>query len=219
MKFIFDLDGTVTATETLPVVAAHFGVMDDIGALTAQTIAGHIPFVESFMRRVEILGRFSASETSAVIAEIALLPKIADFIAQHQDECVIATGNLDVWTAGLARRFGCDFRSARALVKDDRVEKIDQHLKKELIVKEFQNIGHHVIYIGDGHNDAEAMRQADVAIAVGIVHEPARSVMEISDFAVCSELELVGLLDQIKVAAVPDKGDFAALSGDGVGLP
>ena len=218
MKFIFDLDGTVTATETLPVIAAHFGVMDDIGALTAQTIAGDIPFVESFMRRVEILGRFSVSETSAVIADIPLLPKVADFIAQHQEECVIATGNLDVWTAGLARRFGCDFRSATALVKDDKVEKIDQLLKKELVVKEVQEAGHYAIYIGDGHNDAEAMRQADVAIAVGIVHQPARSVMEICDFAVYSEHELVGLLDQIKVAAMPNTGDFTAPSAAGVGV-
>lgn len=30
MKFLFDLDGTVTSKETLPIIAEHFGVQDQI---------------------------------------------------------------------------------------------------------------------------------------------------------------------------------------------
>lgn len=34
MKFLFDLDGTVTSKETLPIIAEHFGVQDQIAELT-----------------------------------------------------------------------------------------------------------------------------------------------------------------------------------------
>ena len=58
MKFLFDLDGTVTSKETLPIIAEHFGVQDQIAELTHHTVQGNVPFVESFIRRVNILGRF-----------------------------------------------------------------------------------------------------------------------------------------------------------------
>lgn len=51
MKFLFDLDGTVTSKETLPIIAEHFGVQDQIAELTHHTVQGNVPFVESFIRR------------------------------------------------------------------------------------------------------------------------------------------------------------------------
>ena len=45
-KFIFDLDGTVTKEETLPLIAKHFSVEEEIETLTKQTVMGQIPFVE-----------------------------------------------------------------------------------------------------------------------------------------------------------------------------
>ena len=52
MKILFDLDGTITAQETLPLIAKHFGVEEQISELTKQTIQGNVPFIESFIRRV-----------------------------------------------------------------------------------------------------------------------------------------------------------------------
>ena len=63
MKFLFDLDGTVTSQETLPVIANHFKCQEEIAELTKKTIAGNVPFVESFIRRVNILGKYSVKET------------------------------------------------------------------------------------------------------------------------------------------------------------
>ena len=51
-QFIFDLDGTITQEETLPLIAEHFGVTAEIEALTEKTVRGNIPFVESFIRRI-----------------------------------------------------------------------------------------------------------------------------------------------------------------------
>ena len=38
VKFIFDLDSTVTSQETLPLIASHFGVEEKISELTRKTI-------------------------------------------------------------------------------------------------------------------------------------------------------------------------------------
>ena len=54
IKFIFDLDGTVTSQETLPVIASYFGIQEEISELTKQTVRGNVPFMESFIKRVHI---------------------------------------------------------------------------------------------------------------------------------------------------------------------
>ena len=72
MKFLFDLDGTVTSQETLPVIANHFYCQEEIADLTKRTIAGNVPFVESFIRRVSILGKYSVGETSKVLGQVPL---------------------------------------------------------------------------------------------------------------------------------------------------
>ena len=54
IKFIFDLDGTITSEETLPLMAKHFNVQEEIEQLTRETIQGDIPFVESFIARFEV---------------------------------------------------------------------------------------------------------------------------------------------------------------------
>lgn len=49
MKFLFDLDGTVTSEETLPIIANHFECKEEIAELTKSIIQGNVPFVESFL--------------------------------------------------------------------------------------------------------------------------------------------------------------------------
>ena len=72
MKILFDLDGTITAKETLPLIAKHFGVEEQISELTKQTIQGNVPFIESFIRRVHILGHLPVSEVSKLLESVPL---------------------------------------------------------------------------------------------------------------------------------------------------
>ena len=65
MKFLFDLDGTVTSKETLPIIAEHFGVQDQIAELTHHTVQGNVPFVASCIRNL----RSSCSSTIISISK------------------------------------------------------------------------------------------------------------------------------------------------------
>ena len=179
MKFLFDLDGTVTSKETLPIIAEHFGVQDQIAELTHHTVQGNVPFVESFIRRVNILGRFSVSEISDLLARVPLYPLVSKFIKENQSDCIIVTGNLDCWCEGLYKKIGCQCYGSEAEVENDHIVKLENILRKEQIVDQYRALGETVVFIGDGNNDLEAMRHANFSIAAGLTHNPAQSLYAI----------------------------------------
>lgn len=196
-KFIFDLDGTVTREETLPIIAQHFRVEEEIAALTKETIQGNVPFIESFIRRVYILGRLPISEIATLLAKVELYPQLLAFIQQHREACCIATGNLSCWTEMLAAKIGCGFYGSEAQVQDDYIVKLTAILRKEEIVAHYKAEGYKVVFIGDGNNDVEAMRQADTAIASALTHMPTTGVLSVADYLVVSEAALCRQLNQL----------------------
>ena len=197
MKFLFDLDGTVTSEETLPIIANHFNCVEQISELTAKTVQGNVPFIESFIRRVNILGAYSVSETTRLLSEVPLYPAIAKFIEEHKEDCVIVTGNLTCWCEGLFKKIGCQCYGSEALCEDDKVVKLKTILRKEQIVDQYKALGETVVFIGDGNNDLEAMRHANVSIATGLTHNPAQSLMSICDYVIFNDQALVRQMRQL----------------------
>ena len=179
MKFLFDLDGTVTSQETLPVIANHFHCQEEIADLTKRTVAGNVPFIESFIRRVNILGKYSVGETSKLLGRVPVYPKIKEFIDEHKGDCIIVTGNLTCWCEDLFKKIGCQCYGSEAEMEGDRVVKLKTILRKEDVVDRYRALGETVVFIGDGNNDLEAMRHANISIATGLTHNPAQSLMAI----------------------------------------
>ena len=196
-KFIFDLDGTVTSQETLPLISKHFQIQEEIDELTKQTIQGNIPFIESFIRRVYILGKLPINEVADLLENVSLYPKVVEFIRAHSEDCVIATGNLECWIHKLAKKVGCCCYCSDGEIESNRVKKLTHILRKENLVERYKSEGEKVVFIGDGNNDVEAMRLADVSIASGITHMPAKSVLSITDYLVFSEEALCRQLNQL----------------------
>lgn len=197
MKFLFDLDGTVTSQETLPVISKHFGMEAEIEEMTRETVQGNIPFIESFIRRVNILGKLPVSEISDLLSEVPLYPMVSQFIRNHKQDCVIVTGNLQCWCKGLGAKIGCAAYYSDAEVEDNQVVKLKSILRKEQIVDQFKALGETVVFIGDGNNDLEAMRHANISIAAGLTHSPAKSLYSIADYIVFNEEALCRQLNQL----------------------
>lgn len=196
-KFIFDLDGTVTKQETLPLISKHFKIQEEIDNLTKETIQGNIPFVESFIRRVYILGKLPIDEVSDLLEHVDVYENVVDFISEHKEDCVIATGNLECWVNKLARKVGCCCYCSDGQIADNQVKKLTRILRKENLVERYKSEGEKVVFIGDGNNDVEAMRAADVSIASGLTHMPATSVLSIADYLVFNEEALCRQLNQL----------------------
>lgn len=197
MKVLFDLDGTVTKQETLPLIAAHFGIEDALNELTEETVKGNVPFLESFIHRVHILKDFSVNEIAVFLQEVEVYSHVMSFIQAHREQCCIVTGNLFCWIELLARRFGCQCYSSQAVVKDDRIERISFILRKEDIVRRMQKAGDTVVFVGEGNNDVEAMRAADRSIATAMTHNPAMGVLSVADYLVLNEVALCRQLNQL----------------------
>jgi HAD superfamily phosphoserine phosphatase-like hydrolase len=197
IKFIFDLDGTVTAEETLPLIAKHFHIQAEIDNITKETIQGNIPFVESFIKRVQILGELPVSEVSSLLGKANLYLQLQEFIQKNNAHCIIASGNLFCWVDKLVEKIGCRAFCSEAIVEGDRVVKLTKILRKELVIEEFQRNGYEVAYIGAENNDLEAMRAADIAIAVGMTHYPSKSLLPVTDYVVFNEEALCRQLNQL----------------------
>jgi HAD superfamily phosphoserine phosphatase-like hydrolase len=195
--FIFDLDGTVTSQETLPLIATHFKIADEMEKLTRETIQGNIPFVESFIKRVHILSQLPVSEINSLLGNVILYQKLYQFIQNHGNNCAIATGNLTCWTESLSKKFECSFFGSEATVVNNKVDRLKIILKKENVVRYFKDRGEKIVFVGDGNNDVEAMREADISIACGMTHYPARSVLTVADYLIFEEEALCRQLNQL----------------------
>lgn len=202
LKFVFDLDGTLTKKETLPLIASHFGQLDKIKELTRQAVSGDVPFIESFISRVTILRDFPVSEINALLATIPIYEKLADFIKAHPDNCHIATGNLYCWVEGLLKRFQCHSFCSDAIVNNNKVLKISSIINKKKTVLSLKEQGHKVVFIGDSNNDMEAMRKADISIIAGMTTSPPPSSLQtIGDYLILEENTLCHFLEQLFLTA------------------
>ena len=65
------------------------------------------------------------------------------------------------------------------------------------MVKKYQDKGEKVIFVGDGNNDVEAMRIADISIAAGLIHHPAKSILPFTDYLIFNEVALCRQLNQL----------------------
>jgi HAD superfamily phosphoserine phosphatase-like hydrolase len=213
-KFVFDLDGTLTAEETLPMIGRQFGRQAEIKQITAEVIRGTVPFVTGFLERVRLLGDLDVGKVSDLLAKTRLNLHLKDFVLENQEICAIATGNFRGWIDRLSSKFGCQVFASEGSIGETGHLEISSVLQKEEVVKYFQGEGYRVVFIGEGNNDSEAMRCADLSIAFGLVHEPANSVLQVADYLVYSEVALVRLLQQIKSPVIKES---LVLSAAGIG--
>lgn len=194
MKFLFDLDGTVTREELLPRIAREIGYEREITQLTRLTISGAIPFETSFTRRVEILRQVPVSRVREITGSIEIDPHIAEFIKTRPGQCAVVTGNLDVWVEGLRSRLGIPFYSSRADVSNDRITRLVSILDKRDAAIAIQGP---CCAIGDGYNDVPLFETATYGVAFGGVHSPAPGLLDVATHAVYESRTLCRLLSQL----------------------
>ena len=163
--------------------------------LTEQAVSGEVPYEESLRNRVMMLRDCSVRDVAQLLASVPLYEKIYQFISEHKAQCAVVTSNIDCWCSSLIQRLGCQGFCSQAITCDDRVVEIASIIKKELIVNHFKEQGETVVFVGDGHNDLQAMQHAHIAIAAGLSSPPAPSLNTIADYVVKEQKTLYDLLN------------------------
>lgn len=181
--YAFDLDGTITDTEILPLIAKELDIYDEIQIITDLTLKGIIDFDSSFKLRFQLLKNVPIDRVQEIISSTPINPFIEEFIKTHSEQCMVVTGNLDCWISPLVERLGCSFYSSTStLINGD--FKLNKILNKGKALRDFikNNPKKRMIAIGDSTNDIPMFEEADIGIAYGGVHEPVSQLMKISDY-------------------------------------
>lgn len=196
--FLFDLDSTVTKEEILPTIANKVGKGAEMRELTEKTMMGDLPFQESFRSRVATLSDSSVKNVSDMISEIETSPAIVDFLKNHENSYIV-TSNLDVWIEKLMKKIGMENRyfCSKATVKNDKIVDIEHILSKDSVRDKFSNRAK-IVAVGDGSNDFDMLRKADIGISYGGVRKIAPSLIDISDYSVYNDNKLCELLNNIE---------------------
>lgn len=192
--YLFDLDGTLTATELLPLIARDVGLEPEMAELTAATMSGEVPFDASFRRRVELLSEIPVGRVVQIVQEAPLIGPLMDWVADHREQCWVVTGNLDCWVRPWLDEHGLRGFTSTARVEDGRV-RVGTILRKESVLTNFPGL--RTVMVGDGANDAELIAEATIGIASAIVHAVPRVVLEVADFVAMDEEVLCRTLSRL----------------------
>ncbi|MFT4284218.1 MAG: HAD-IB family phosphatase [Protaetiibacter sp.] len=192
--YLFDLDGTLTRQELLPLIAQRAGV-SGMAELTRRTVAGEIPFRESFRRRVEMLADVPVELVAEVVLGVPVHEQLMAWVLERREHCRVVTGNLDCWVGPWLRHWGLEGYTSRSRVEDGRVSlEVGGILEKASVLAEFD--GYRTAMVGDGANDAELVRDADLGIAAQLVHTAPEVLIECADVIVNDEETLCRILSR-----------------------
>lgn len=184
--YAFDLDGTVTKEEILPLLASELNLTKEMKLLTRLTLDGVISFEESFRLRFQILNSIPLDTIQNIIKEVELDKSIEKFIIENKEFCSIVTGNLDIWIKPIIERLGCEFFTSTSYYDENGYVKIKNVLYKSDAIRRLRkrNEESNIIAIGESFNDIPMFEEADVGISFGGVHDPVKKLMDISNYVI-----------------------------------
>lgn len=196
-KFAFDLDGTITKVETLPILARELGIAAQMKILTDLTLAGKISFEKSFRLRYEILKNIPPKKIIEIMGAVELDEEIFNFIQENKSQCAVVTGNLDCWIEPIAAKLGCQIFSSTSELDMQGVPVLKNILRKSLAIQHLKKSCSKVVAIGESFNDVPMFEAADISIAYGGVHKPVDAAIFVADYFVNDSATLCRLLKSL----------------------
>lgn len=193
--FAFDLDGTITSAELLPLMAGAVGLEEEMARLTRLTLDGTIPFSESFKRRFSMLREAPLEVLCRISAAVPVDEYILSFISEYSDRCVVVTGNLDVWIEPLVNKLDCPVFCSQSESRAG--ELVLKHvLEKGTVIRQLMR-EKRVVAVGESVSDFAMFKEADIAVAFAGVHTPVPVLERFSTYCAAGGKELCSLLRRL----------------------
>jgi len=197
--YCFDLDGTLTRQELLPLIASSVGLEEEISVLTQATIDGLLPFDKSFKLRVRLLRDARLDWIHEVLEEqVEFDPNILEFIERNRAQSFVVTGSLDLWVRPVLDKLGIQSFTSRARFDAlGNLEGVEHILHKGDAISALRGQFDRIVAVGEGMNDVPMFEAADWRIAYGGVHKPNKTLVKLSDFLLHDGKALCRLLDTL----------------------
>lgn len=194
--FVFDLDSTITAEEILPKLAKLVNKEKLMSEITEETMAGAIPFKESFIRRCNLLSDLNVNVAKKALLDIKLNDEIVKFIRDNKERCYVITGNMDIWVHDLMVKIGIEnhYFSSKGVILPNQTVKLISVINKKNTALQFID---KMVVVGDGSNDAEIIDMAEIGIGFGGVRNIAEAVLTTCQYAIYDQHTLVNLLRKL----------------------
>tara|TARA_B110000305_G_C19389184_1_gene613898 strand:+ start:1019 stop:1618 length:600 start_codon:yes stop_codon:yes gene_type:complete len=196
-KYCFDLDGTITAQELLPLMATELDLYEEISALTQATIKGLIPFEQSFKLRCKLLSDIPIKKIQELAEDVKLNQAIVEFIRDNKDNSYIITGNIYEWIKPIVDKLGCKVFCSQGKFNNGKLSGLEKIVNKGEVIKGLRKSGESIISVGDGMGDVLMFEESNVSIAFGGVHEPIETLLKVSNYLVYEESSLCRLLNTL----------------------
>jgi len=197
IAFCFDLSGTITKEEIIPLLGKQIGIYEEVQLLTEATSNGEIPPLKSFLLRLNMIKDFDLYKIQELIANIEINSKIFEFIELNSEKCFIITSSLDIWLDGFVDRFNCKFFTSKAEISGGKILGVKNILNKANAINSIKSDFDEIIAIGSDMGDVEMFQAADRSIAFLKTKKPVQSLIEESEFVTFNEDGLCNVLNTL----------------------
>jgi HAD superfamily phosphoserine phosphatase-like hydrolase len=192
--YLFDLDSTITKEELLPRIGTLNGTSELLRKATTEAMLSNGSFSKSFLERIELLSEIPLDQAQSVVETVPILEDLMRWIQSNDKNVYLVTGNLDIWLEKFLERYKLKAFTSKAILQDGKVY-VTEILDKVQVLGNFAR--NEIVYVGDGSNDVEVMRNSDIGILTEIVHKAPTALWDVADFAVKDEEALCKLLSRL----------------------
>jgi HAD superfamily phosphoserine phosphatase-like hydrolase len=192
--YLFDLDSTITKEELLPRIGTLNGTSELLRKATTEAMLSNGSFSKSFLERIELLSEIPLDQAQSVVETVPILEDLMRWIQSNDKNVYLVTGNLDIWLEKFLERYKLKAFTSKAILQDGKVY-VTEILDKVQVLGNFAR--NEIVYVGDGSNDVEVMRNSDIVILTEIVHKAPTALWDVADFAVKDEEALCKLLSRL----------------------
>ncbi|MGN1356782.1 MAG: phosphoserine phosphatase SerB [Succinivibrionaceae bacterium] len=176
---LLDMDATCVQCECIDEMAKLAGIGDQVSAVTAMAMKGHMDFQESFRKRIALFAGKPESVMDTVEANLPVMPGFSEMVRKAKScgwHIAIASGGFTRFVTKLKREYDLDYVTANDIEAVDGVftgkvlgRIVDSSVKAQtlLMLKEqFHLDTRNTMAVGDGANDLPMISLAGTGVAI-----------------------------------------------------
>jgi phosphoserine phosphatase len=175
---VFDMDSTLIQTEVIDELAMRAGIGEQVQAITASAMQGHIDFQQSFRQRMALLEGLSVDVLDDIAAQLPIMPGAQRLFRQLRAmgyKTAILSGGFTYFAEQVQRLLGIDWVYANDLlaengkltgqVGDDIVDGEKKAALLQQLANKLDLTVARTIAVGDGANDVPMLSIAGLGVA------------------------------------------------------